>query len=115
MGDIEFYGHYFDSFPNSIATVIGPDAIPLLGVGQIFVFVGFLELFVMKDSANDAEPGDFPGDFRNGATDFGWGVFSDKAKLQKRGIELNTGRTAMMGILGLMVNGNPDETLISAD
>ena len=51
-GDIDFSSRSFDSFPNGIAVVIGPDAIPLLGVGQIFGFVGFLEIFVMKDSAN---------------------------------------------------------------
>ena len=114
-GDIDLSGHSFDSFPNGIAAIIGPDAIPLLGVGQIFGFVGFLELFVMKDSANGAEPGEFPGDFRNGAIDFGWGIFSDEVKLQKRGIELNNGRAAMMGILGLMVHEKLGETLISVD
>ena len=114
-GDIEFSGHSFDYFPNGIAVVIGPDVTPLLGVGQIFAFVRFLKLFVMKDSSNGAEPGEFTGDSRNGAIDFGWGVFSDEAKLHKRGIELNNGRTDMMGILGLMVNKNLDETLILVD
>ena len=32
-GDIDFSGHSFDSFPNGIAAVIGPDATPLLGFG----------------------------------------------------------------------------------
>ena len=114
-GDIDFSVHYFDSFPNGIAAVIGPYSIPLLGVGQIFVFVGFLELFVMKDSANGAEPGDFPGDFRNSAIDLGWVIFSDEVKPQKRGIELNNGRAAMMGILGRMVHVKLGETLISVD
>ena len=58
----------------------------------------------MKDSANGAEPGDFPGDFRNGSLDFGWDTFDEETKLAKRGIELNQGRAAMMGILGLMVH-----------
>ena len=114
-GDIDFSGHSFDSFPNSIADVIGPDAIPLLGVGQIFGFVRFLELFVMKESANGAEPGKFPGDFRNGAIDLGWGIFRDEVKLQKRGIELNNGRAAMMGIIGLIVHVKLGETLILVD
>ena len=114
-GDIDFSGHSFDSYPNGIAAVIGPDAIPLLGVGQIFGFVGFFELFVMKDSANRAEPGDFPGDFWNGAIYLGWGIFSDKVKLQKRGIEINNGRAATMGILGLMVHVKLGETPISVD
>jgi hypothetical protein len=70
----------------------------------MLAFVGFLELGVMKDSANGAAPGDFPGDFRNGALDFGWDTFSAEEQAQKRGIELNNGRAAQMGILALMVH-----------
>ena len=114
-GDINFSGHSVDSFPNGISAVIGPNAIPLLGISQIFGFVGFLELFVMKDSANGGEPGEFPVDFRNGAIDLVWGILSDEVKLQKHGIELNNGRAAMMGILGLMVQEKIGETLISVD
>merc|ERR1712003_150125 len=66
--------------------------------------IGFLELSVMKDSANGAAPGDFVGDFRNGALDFGWDNFDEDAKLSKRAIELNNGRAAQMGLLGLMVH-----------
>ena len=55
----------------------------------------------MKDVEGE---GDFPGDFRNGFIDFGWDNFSEETKLQKRGVELNNGRAAMMGILGLMVH-----------
>merc|ERR1712051_63256 len=73
-------------------------------IAQIVLFVGILELGVMKDSANGAAPGDFPGDFRNGALDFGWDTFDEETKLSKRAIELNNGRAAMMGILGLMVH-----------
>merc|ERR1712051_537091 len=85
-GDIDYSGDSFDSFPNGLAALFGPDAIPQAGFAQIFAFVGLLELGVMKDSANGAEPGEFVGDFRNGA------------------IDLNNGRAAMMGILGLMVH-----------
>eukprot|EP00563_Minutocellus_polymorphus_P019378 CAMPEP_0197717660 /NCGR_PEP_ID=MMETSP1434-20131217/2120_1 /TAXON_ID=265543 /ORGANISM="Minutocellus polymorphus, Strain CCMP3303" /LENGTH=212 /DNA_ID=CAMNT_0043302223 /DNA_START=47 /DNA_END=685 /DNA_ORIENTATION=+ len=114
-GDIDYSGDSFDSFPNGIAAVLGPDAIPQAGLLQIVAFVGFLELFVMKDSANGAEPGEFPGDFRNGALDFGWDTFDEETKLSKRGIELNNGRAAMMGILGLMVHEKLGEIDMVAD
>ena len=52
---------------------------------------------------------EFPGDFRNGFIDFGWDIFDDRVKLVKRGIELNNGRAAMMGILGLMVHEKINE------
>jgi len=65
-----------------------------------FHFVGLLELFVMKDITG----GEFPGDFRNEALDFGWDTFDEETKLSKRGIELNNGRAAQLGILGLMVH-----------
>jgi hypothetical protein len=103
-GNIDYAGHSFDSYPNGWAAINGPDAISGSGLGQIIAFIGVLELGVMKDSANGAAPGDFPGDFRNGALDFGWDSFDEETKLSKRAIELNQGRAAMMGILGLMVH-----------
>jgi hypothetical protein len=69
-----------------------------------FLWVGFsiaiLEI-VMRDATGENE---FAGDFRNGAIDFGWGKYDDKTKRKKRSIELNNGRAAQMGILGLMVH-----------
>eukprot|EP00542_Grammatophora_oceanica_P010571 CAMPEP_0194035968 /NCGR_PEP_ID=MMETSP0009_2-20130614/8370_1 /TAXON_ID=210454 /ORGANISM="Grammatophora oceanica, Strain CCMP 410" /LENGTH=204 /DNA_ID=CAMNT_0038677543 /DNA_START=88 /DNA_END=702 /DNA_ORIENTATION=+ len=107
-GDIDFSGDSFDSYPDGLAALFGPDAIPQEGLGQMVLFVGLLELFVMKDVTGDAE---FKGDFRNGALDFGWDTFGPETKLRKRAIELNNGRAAMMGILGLMmheqIDGNP--------
>ena len=107
-GNIDLAGNSFDSFPDGLAAISGPDAIPQAGLGQIVIFIGLLELFVMKDVTGEAE---FPGDFRNGALDFGWDTFSEETKLRKRAIELNNGRAAMMGILGLMmheqIEGNP--------
>mmetsp|Transcript_33288 Transcript_33288/g.76825 ORF Transcript_33288/g.76825 Transcript_33288/m.76825 type:complete len:203 (-) Transcript_33288:125-733(-) len=100
-GSIDKAGHAFDSYSNGYA---GATEIPLAGLYQITAFIGFLELFVMKDSANGAEPGEFVGDFRNGFIDFGWDKLSDDVKMQKRGIELNNGRAAMLGILGLMMH-----------
>ena len=48
---------------------------------------------------------EFVGDFRirSGYIDFGWNTVDEETKLQKRAIELNSGRAAMMGIIGLMV------------
>jgi hypothetical protein len=100
-GNIDYAGHSFDSYPNGLAALFGPDAIPSAGFAQIFAFVGALELGVMKDVTGENE---FVGDFRNGALDFGWDTFDEETKLSKRAIELNNGRAAMMGILGLMVH-----------
>ncbi len=97
-GTIDFSGKTFDSIPNGWQAV---RSISSEGIFQIVLFVGFLELFVMKDVTGESE---FPGDFRNGYIDFGWDTFTDEQKLQKRAIELNNGRAAMMGILGLMMH-----------
>lgn len=64
--------------------------------------------FTMQDLTGTSE---FVGDYRNGFIDFGWDKQSDEWKLKKRKIELNNGRAAMMGILGIMVHeqlGNLD-------
>ena len=97
-GSIDTAGTSFDSIPNGWAAI---NAIPQAGLLQIVAFVGTLELFVMKDVTGEAE---FPGDFRNGSLDFGWDTFDEETKLSKRAIELNNGRAAMFGILGLMVH-----------
>lgn len=110
-GDIDTAGHSFSSFPNGIAAVLGPDAIPSAGLLQIVAFVGFLELAVMKDITG----GEFVGDFRNDSLDFGWDNFDEETKLSKRAIELNNGRAAMMGILGLMVHEKLGEIGMAAD
>lgn len=100
-GNIDKAGTSFDSIPNGWAALQGPDAIPGAGLAQLVVFIAVLELAVMKDITGE---GEFGSDFRNGAIDFGWDKFSEETKLQKRGIELNNGRAAMLGILGLMVH-----------
>ena len=97
-GDIDYSGTSFDSIPDGWAAI---DALPGAGVIQLIAFIGFLEAAVMKDVTGE---GEFAGDFRNGYIDFGWDKFDEETKLQKRGIELNNGRAAMMGILGLMVH-----------
>ena len=96
-GDIDYSGHSFASIPVGVK---GLSAIPTEGILQIVAFIGFLELFVMKDVKGT---GEFPGDFRNGF-DFGWSGYSEEEKMKKRAIELNNGRAAQMGILGLMVH-----------
>ena len=106
-GDISFDGTKFSDLGSGWAASTG---VPVAGALQVFAFVGFLELAVMKDITG----GDFVGDFRNGFIDFGWDSFDEETKLQKRAIELNQGRAAQMGLLGLMVHdqlGNVD-TLI---
>ena len=100
-GAIDYSGTQFSDIGEGWA---GSFEVPVAGALQILAFVGVLELAVMKDSANGAAPGDFVGDFRNGALDFGWDTFDEETKLAKRAIELNNGRAAQMGILGLMVH-----------
>mmetsp|Transcript_14511 Transcript_14511/g.20686 ORF Transcript_14511/g.20686 Transcript_14511/m.20686 type:complete len:199 (-) Transcript_14511:580-1176(-) len=96
-GDIDFSGTSFESIPNGLAAL---SSISNNGLLQIVLFVGWLELLVMKDITG----GEFIGDFRNNYIDFGWDMFDEETKIQKRAIELNNGRAAMFGILGLMVH-----------
>jgi Chlorophyll A-B binding protein len=96
-GDINLSGTKFSDIPGGFDAL---SAIGKAGFFQIFFFIGFLELLVMKDITG----GEFPGDFRNGFIDFGWKTFNEETKLRKRGIELNNGRAAQMGILALMVH-----------
>ncbi len=96
----------FADIPNGFEAL---SKIPGEGLFQLFAFIGILELFVMKDIPGTGN--EHIGDFRNGFIDFGWDKLSDEQKAQKRGIELNNGRAAQMGILALMVhekiNGEP--------
>ena len=101
-GAINYAGDSFDSYPNGVAALFGPDSIPTAGLVQIIAFVGILETAVMRDIEGTGN--EFVGDFRNGYIDFGWEDFDEEEKLSKRAIELNNGRAAQMGILGLMVH-----------
>lgn len=84
-GAIDKAGTEFASIKTGIA---GLSQIPTNGLAQIVLFIGFLELFVMKDVNGEAE---FMGDFRNGFAP-GWKNLSEAEKTQKRAIELNNGR-----------------------
>jgi|Transcript_19680 hypothetical protein len=73
--------------------------VPAGGIFQIIGFIGAMECQVMLQ-----REGSFPGDMCNPAPPKAWDNFSDQTKLRKRAVELNNGRAAMMGILGLMVH-----------
>ena len=85
----------------------GFKALSQLGPADIAVsvlFIGFLEIRVMKEIVK----GEFPGDLRNGLFKDGWDAFSETTKKEKINKELNNGRAAMMGILALMVHEGLD-------
>merc|ERR1712021_182049 len=81
-------------------------------------FISFATLAVMvglsydySDVYDDVPAPEHPGDFRNGTDRGNWNRRADEYKMKKRGIELNNGRAAMMGWLGLVVHesmGNLD-------
>jgi len=86
------------------------NAIPSEVVGQMGMSFMVMEM-ANRDHTGSAE---FPGDFRNNILDFGWDEQTDEWKKKKRTIEIQNGRAAMMGILGLMVHesmGNLQEIL----
>ena len=82
-------------------------ALPLQVIVQMVFTWGVMEAF-NRDASDiwgaEAGTSEFKGDFRNGFLDFGWDKQTDEWKLKKRTIELNQGRAAQMGILGLMVH-----------
>ena len=81
--------------------------VPTAGLVQILAFCGALELAGWKQAE-----GSYPGDFSASSFPVGFlGNESPEEQLELRAKELNQGRAAMMGILGLMVheqlNGKP--------
>jgi hypothetical protein len=91
------------------------DALPKSLWVQLFFTWGVMEAFNRDASdVHDIPASEFAGDFRNGFIDFGWDKQSDAWKRSKRSIELNQGRAAQMGMLGLMVHdamGNVNDIL----
>jgi hypothetical protein len=77
------------------------DALPGTVAQQMGITLIFMEMANRDQTGGKAE---FNGDFRNGALDFGWDKQTDDWKKKKRTIELNNGRAAQMGIVGLMVH-----------
>ena len=92
-------------------------AVPAAVWVQMVFTWGMMEAF-NRDASDiwESAPGsEFPGDFRNGFLDYGWDGQTDEWKMKKRALELNQGRAAQMGILGLMVHdqmGNIKDVLV---
>ena len=93
-GDIDYSGTSFGSIAKKWAAVSGPNAVPQAGLSHISLFVGTLELYVMKNATGESE---FPGEFRNVALDFGWYTFDEDTKLVK---SVFSGRDSGRGSLG---------------
>eukprot|EP00904_Undaria_pinnatifida_P012527 jgi/Undpi1/8404/HiC_scaffold_25.g10872.m1 len=96
-------GLSFADCPNGIAAL---SKIPLYGLVQIFLFIGFLETQVMLQ-----KEGSFPGDMSLiNPFEKEWEAWTEEEQNTKRAIELNNGRAAQMGILGLMVHEQINNT-----
>jgi len=92
----------FADVPNGIK---GLAAVPPLGLAQILLFIGLMEIVTWRyyegpwpgTPVAGKAPGDVAGDF--------WVRYSDpKEKTSKLNIELNNGRAAMMGITGMLMH-----------
>eukprot|EP00584_Thalassiosira_punctigera_P002675 CAMPEP_0172527356 /NCGR_PEP_ID=MMETSP1067-20121228/2062_1 /TAXON_ID=265564 ORGANISM="Thalassiosira punctigera, Strain Tpunct2005C2" /NCGR_SAMPLE_ID=MMETSP1067 /ASSEMBLY_ACC=CAM_ASM_000444 /LENGTH=197 /DNA_ID=CAMNT_0013311083 /DNA_START=96 /DNA_END=689 /DNA_ORIENTATION=- len=71
------------------------------GTVPLTLMTVFLITCFMQDSTGENA---FPGDYRNGLIDFGWDNQTKEWQDRKRAVELNNGRAAQMGILGIMVH-----------
>lgn len=86
------YGIPFSSVKSGLAAF---DNIPLAGTAQLFFFIGLLEL------GFDSVQADIEIACKKEMTNRGWNEATQRTKAS---IELNNGRAAQMGILGLMVH-----------
>jgi hypothetical protein len=95
-------------FPGAEDVPAGWAALPAVPTAvwvQTVFTLGVMEAFNRDASdVHDIPKSEFKGDFRNGFLDFGWDSQTDAWKERKRATELNQGRAAQMGILGLMVH-----------
>mmetsp|Transcript_38599 Transcript_38599/g.93525 ORF Transcript_38599/g.93525 Transcript_38599/m.93525 type:complete len:158 (+) Transcript_38599:668-1141(+) len=82
-------------------TSIADQPMEVRGVVPLTLGTIFILTLAMQDVTGTAE---FPGDWRNGYIDFGWDEQSPEWKKRKMSIELNNGRAAQMGILGIMTH-----------
>jgi Chlorophyll A-B binding protein len=81
-------------------TAIADQPLEVRGCIPLTLFTVLMLTYAMQDVTGEST---FPGDYRNGF-DFGWDKQSAAWKNKKRAIELNNGRAAQMGILGIMVH-----------
>jgi Chlorophyll A-B binding protein len=97
-GNIDNAGDTFASIPGGFAALT---AMPSLGLFQILLFIGWLEIAGWKQ-----DPNSYPGDFSASSFPVGYlkKNISEQEKLKFRAQELNQGRAAQMGILALMVH-----------
>ncbi len=86
----------FSDVPNGLAAL---DVVPLLGWVQLAVLIGAHEVLVKQ------RPGKKPGDFGTGY--FGVALDDESSKqLRALNVEVQNGRLAMMGILGMFASEN---------
>jgi hypothetical protein len=97
-GDIAF-GVPFSSIPSGLGAFVGPHAMPVGGIVQLVLFIGILEMGFTTRQAEIEK------------VHLEKSKWNEKTIATKKAIELNNGRAAQMGILGLMVhesiNGDP--------
>jgi hypothetical protein len=96
-GFIDLEGHTFADLPNGFG---GLAAVPVFGLVQIFLSIGWWELKGWKQVE-----GSTPGDF---GIPYVSSVKTEAQKAQKRAIELNNGRAAQMGLLAIMIHEKID-------
>mmetsp|Transcript_10074 Transcript_10074/g.18750 ORF Transcript_10074/g.18750 Transcript_10074/m.18750 type:complete len:258 (+) Transcript_10074:111-884(+) len=90
-------GLAFADIPNGVQALY---KMPSEGWAQIAIFIGFLELFPMRQE-KDRAPGDFAGFSKLGLPG-GKGAMDPSANQRSLESELNNGRLAMMAITGMV-------------